>query len=402
MPRTPRLRKKNGFWFTESGCPSGKYFGRIDQMSHKDAKKAFAAHLDAVASRKPVHSGTITAAELFDSFLDAITEHRSHRTYNERKLHLDRFANFRRGAVLVGDLSAVSIVAEDLKLFLDYAHSELKLDPFTVHKHAISIVAAFHWGAGVARLKNPSPCLPSGFRPFANLERYKVPANPLHEDELPTRDEVEAIMKWADTDIANVFENGRYRSRRPKERRTGDDNPYCGFKDLLTVFYSTGARTAELARCNVKDFVPGARQLVLAKHKRSSTLKEATSRRITLNDQAFNIVKALCKGKASIDPIFTDPHGNRWTSSSIDIRFKRVRKLAGVRDEITPYAFRHLYVSEALMSGIDIATISKMVGTSIKMIETTYGHYSGQHFQDAQGKLDAARAARDAKRSAAS
>jgi len=40
-----------------------------------------------------------------------------------------------------------------------------------------------------------------------------------------------------------------------------------------------------------------------------------------------------------------------------------------IRDHITMYDFRHLWISEALMAGNDVATVARMAGTSIAMIE---------------------------------
>jgi hypothetical protein len=40
---------------------------------------------------------------------------------------------------------------------------------------------------------------------------------------------------------------------------------------------------------------------------------------------------------------------------------------------------------------IDIATIAKMAGTSIAMIEKVYGHFGGDQLREAQSQLDVAR-----------
>ena len=66
----------------------------------------------------------------------------------------------------------------------------------------------------------------------------------------------------------------------------------------------------------------------------------------------------------------------------------KVRKLAKVRDVITIYDFRHLWISEALMAKNDIATVAKMAGTSIRMVEKVYGHFRNEHFVEAQQRLD--------------
>jgi integrase len=385
MPRVATLRKKNGYWYTAAGGQSGTYFGRVDDVSHADAKAAFAKHLTEITGSTP-KGGPTAVAVLFDAFLTALKASRSSRNYIERKLHLNRFANHRRKNVLLGDMNALTVKADDLTDFLGTVQHRFELDELTTHKHFISVVAAFNWGAGAARLKNPNPMLPTGFRPFTQIERYTPPPNELHEDELPTLAEIKALLKHADTDIELIRENHRYRSRLPGERRNGRDNPYIGFADLLRVYHATGARTSELANCDVRDFLPSAKQIVMGKHKRSKTLREAASRRITLNTESLSIVKRCCQGKEPTDPIFADPHGNRWTSSSLDIRLKRVRKMAGVRDEITIYSFRHLWISQALMAGVDIATVAKMAGTSVAMIEKVYGHFSADHMTEAQNR----------------
>jgi hypothetical protein len=43
------------------------------------------------------------------------------------------------------------------------------------------------------------------------------------------------------------------------------------------------------------------------------------------------------------------------------------------------------------MPGNDIATVARMAGTSIAMIERVYGHFRNQHLQDAQARVDALR-----------
>jgi integrase len=194
-------------------------------------------------------------------------------------------------------------------------------------------------------------------------------------------------MDHADDDIGLVTEKNRYRSRRPDEARA--DNPYKGFRDLLTVYHQTGARTSELAVARVGEFVKG--QIVLGKHKRSKTMKEHVTRRITLSGEALAIVTKLCEGRGTEEPIFTDPQGRAWDRLSLCVRFQQVRKRAKIRKDITIYSFRHGWISDALMAGIDVATVSKMAGTSISMIEKVYGHYRNDHFADAQKRLMEAR-----------
>jgi hypothetical protein len=75
-------------------------------------------------------------------------------------------------------------------------------------------------------------------------------------------------------------------------------------------------------------------------------------------------------------------------------RFNRVKAVAAeknlgkVRAEITIYSFRDLWISDMLMARNDVATVARMAGTSIAMIERVYGHFRTQFLQDAQAKVD--------------
>jgi integrase len=146
------------------------------------------------------------------------------------------------------------------------------------------------------------------------------------------------------------------------------------------------------------------RQVVLGKHKRSETQREPTLRHITLNVEAREIFRRRCQGREKTEPVFVNSDGRPWSASLLPKRFDRVKevarrkKLGVVRDEITIYAFRHLWISEALMEGNDIATVAKMAGTSIAMIERVYGHFSNKHLRAAQDRLDRARRRRKAQK----
>ena len=96
--------------------------------------------------------------------------------------------------------------------------------------------------------------------------------------------------------------------------------------------------------------------------------------------------------------LFTNANGRPWNRRSVAKRFERVKEIAAclkrpVRQEITIYDFRHLWISEAITC-VDVFTVAKMAGTSVTMIERTYGHLANKHFQDAQRLVDAKRSSR--------
>src|SRR4051812_43572799 len=112
MPRTPKLTKKNGYWCTKAGNPSGVYFGKVSEVPYSEAKAKFADYLASLGKPggEAVRS-VFTALELCDRFVDWLKEHRGDRTWDERNRHLSRFCNFQVGSQLIADLPADKVKA---------------------------------------------------------------------------------------------------------------------------------------------------------------------------------------------------------------------------------------------------------------------------------------------------
>ena len=357
MPRQPKLRQKAGYWYSEAGAPGGKYYGKGGEITHSDAMRRFRAFLASVTAERatpsaPAHR-VITVKELMSKFLEWLGRHRSDRTQKERQRHLERFCRD------YGGVRAISMTTSHQEAFQDGLAARHALD--YVKKHTTSVRAMFNKGAKLGRL-------PHDFRPFASVEPIRLPAKPLLESELPTVEEVEKLLRQA----------GAFR----------------GLDDLLRVYHATGASTHELTAARVGDFQRQTRQLLLGNHKRSKTLKEPVARRIALNDTALPIITRLCEGRPADDHIFARPSGRPWNRNILSHRFQAIRERTGIRDEITIYSFRHLWISEMLMAGVDVLLVARMAGTSVAMVERVYGHFRNQTYQDAQARLDRERAAR--------
>ncbi len=95
------------------------------------------------------------------------------------------------------------------------------------------------------------------------------------------------------------------------------------------------------------------------------------------------------KPPTSAKSVFTQPrNGRAWDRHSVSERFRAIRKRARVRQSITIYLFRHLWISEMLMAGVDVLLVARMAGTSVAMIERVCGHFRNQSYRDAQARLD--------------
>ncbi len=404
MPRQPRLRKKSGYWASDAGGTTS-YFGKVGEVAFEDAQRRFRDFLSGdrqpatgpIAVSPPpsspqpaviaISQPSPTVAELVPKFLAWMERNRDRRNRLERERHLRRWCDS------YGDLAATAVEGDHLESFID----DLTADGHEanyVKKHVTTIKMLFN-------LATKRGWIPQGTRPFIGVEPVQVPMKPLAESDLLTDEEVARLLKYADADLSPYCLKSRFRQRQPDEYRTGEANPWRGFEDMLRCYYHTGARTAELCQVRVGDLQRETRQLLLGQHKRSRTLKVAMARQIALNDAAFEIVDRICHGRDGMAPIFVQPvHGRQpqpnrpWDRISIARRFRSIRRLAGVREHRSIYDFRHLWISEALMAGIDVLLVARMAGTSLSQVERTYGHFRNQSFVDAQARLDERRGAR--------
>lgn len=375
MGRQAKLGQKNGYWYSEAGGVP-RYFGKVGVVSHGDAMKKL--HLALTVPDVP-EKRDLTVQDLAEDFKTWLNKSRASKTAYERGRLLESWLKMQ------GSRKATSVTPQHL---VEYQTALLEngFQIDYVKKHVVTVRMMFRYG-----VKNG--LLPLNFTPFANVEYLRSLSKLPTEESLLRAEEVVSLFRYADTDL------GTPGCRRfSREARTGAENPWSGFEEMLRVYHATGARTHELAIAKVADFSPRARQIVLRIHKRANTLKQEQPRCIYLNDAAYTIVEARCVGRAPGLPIFTRPLNEKqrrpdepWHTERLNSRFRIVRDLAGVRSTITIYSFRHLWISEMLMAGIDILLVAKMAGTSVSMIEKTYGHFRSQSFQDAQARLDATR-----------
>jgi integrase len=54
-----------------------------------------------------------------------------------------------------------------------------------------------------------------------------------------------------------------------------------------------------------------------------------------------------------------------------------------------PYALRHTFATEALAAGVSTFELARLMGTSVAMIDRTYGHYARDSEASIRARLDA-------------
>jgi len=121
-----------------------------------------------------------------------------------------------------------------------------------------------------------------------------------------------------------------------------------------------------------------------AGHKRARTGKPRT---ILLTDRCIAIVERLSR-KYPSGPIFR-PRCARGPGGVLKMRqglaentlyraCDLIRKKTGLTNFV-PYSFRHTFAFRWLRAGKPIAALATVLGTSVTLIEETYGHMGDQH-----------------------
>jgi integrase len=413
--RKPKLyRKKVGrylYWHTNA-C-GGKSFGRVGEVSFDEAQSRFYAFLagveeDANPERKeeaepiecvpqrgepePIDCLDRTAEteipsikSLIGTFVDWLGKNRSASNRENRERDCNRFAEF------VGEsLASTSVTSRMLEEWRELlAQQEYNLQ--TILHSETSVRHLFNWAGKHGDI-------PRSFRPFDDLERTKVPPKVLTGGRLPTREEVRAVLEAATFDPAQFL---RYGTKATLERLGGDKaklkkvDGSDHFPLILTAYWTTGARTGELVKAKVGDFDPRTGQIQLGQHKRSRTQKVGTLRFIQLDEEMVKSLAQVCAGRPPEEVIFKNRKGRPMSVRKLCCRFKSAVGLANLLGTpvkpLTIYDFRHAWISEALMAGLDLLTVSRLAGTSVTMIERVYGHFQVDHLRAAQEKVRAFR-----------
>lgn len=417
MPRAAKLGRLKGYWYTRAGCPSGVYFGKVGEVSHADARKRFRKYLASLDEGKLQQVlPALSVAEVCDAHLKWVRVERSEALFKQRRSFLNHWCRHKVDELrsqrlpghgkMVGYLRATVVSRGHVEEYLTSRRTQPSertgrpLSDKGIRAVIVALKACWNWAADSVE-DGGGGFFEDSHRPFAKLSRGYVAPKDLSEADLPTPEEIECLFRWAaieptlvrGADGTGPGRRGGWRDRTAEERDTHDSRV---FADMLRLYYATGCRTSELCQTLVRDFMPRTKQICLGKHKRVRTQHNPSVRNIQVGESTLDILCRNARGKQSDQPLFSREQGDPWNQDLVNKRLKAVRKLAVsqgdvIRDHITPYSFRDLYISELMMLGTPPFQVAKMAGTSLREIERTYGHFFNHDLASAQARLEEAR-----------
>lgn len=161
------------------------------------------------------------------------------------------------------------------------------------------------------------------------------------------------------------------------------------FRDFLTALWETGARPSEVFKVTAAEVDLDKASWVFRPKRQKTGRKTGRSRIICLTGTMVVMTRRLIAANP-VGPIFRNNRGRPWTTNSLACRFRRIRERHGYGGEATAYAVRHRYVTDALESGVPIATVSELVGhRDTTMVSRVYSHLSESrgHLSEAARKV---------------
>jgi len=80
--------------------------------------------------------------------------------------------------------------------------------------------------------------------------------------------------------------------------------------------------------------------------------------------------------------------GEAWTPQAWAPLVKAAAAKAELSPEVVAYTLRHCWITDAILSGMDLLTVAKLTGTSLEMISKTYGHLVHGAARDKLAQVD--------------
>lgn len=154
------------------------------------------------------------------------------------------------------------------------------------------------------------------------------------------------------------------------------------FRDLVQGALFTGARYGELAKMRCCDFMPDTGLIYIQPG------KSGKERYIPLSPEGLAFFESLTVGKTGADFIFIRQNGRQWAKNDQQRPMKEVCQKVKIEPAIGFHELRHTYASMLAQRGVDLLTISKLLGhADTRITSKHYAHLCDEILKAAVAKL---------------
>lgn len=268
---------------------------------------------------------------------------------------------------VLGGLQIHSVSLLDLQTYINGLSGENTLS--TIKRQRVILSVAFSYA-------EDNKLIEKNFMSKVKLPNEANIAKEAKEPVFLTTEERKALEKEA----------GRKNTAKEHSGRIG--TPLYGISAKVIVFLlHTGLRMGELKGLLWED-VDMDKRFLHIKHNVPTTKdvittpkRKASIRRIPLDDVAFGIIEELSEDKNG-KSVFHTKNGGFISRNDTDRTLKTMLKRAGIEKNPTLHDLRHTYASELIRNGVDMKTVSVVLGHSdISTTMNIYVHKSDEDLE---------------------
>ncbi len=341
----PWFRRSDGWWYIKLRGKQQKLArGRKNRQAAIDRWHELMLE---VASNPAVGNGEQTVASVIDAYLDHASRELAAETLQTRTRFLQVFAEA-HGFRPVKDCLPIH-----LSQWID-ANTQWVSD--WTRATVIKIVQrAFNWAAKL-RLISSNPF-------FGVTQRPGEPRRPMTDEEF--RKVIRATVRG--------LPKGHKR-RNPRKRPTAGTR----FRNVLFFLRYTGCRPSEMSALtwDAVDFEHGV--IVLVQHKTRKLLRTPRPRIIQMVPEVAKLLTRIKRQETFQHAnVFLSSQGKPWRRDMLGLRLRRFRDKAGVPKDATMYGIRHQFGTMAVVNGVDIKTLSELMGHRSTQMTEHYCHLAG-------------------------
>ena len=154
-------------------------------------------------------------------------------------------------------------------------------------------------------------------------------------------------------------------------------------RTLFITLYAGGLRLSEAANLMISDIDSQRMQLNI------QSGKGRKQRQVPLSPRLLKALRGYWKVYRTTSLLFPGKHPNKpYSGSSIQKAIKVSAKKAGITKAVTPHTLRHSYATGLLEAGVDILTISRLLGHASFTTTMVYLHVRRNHLLRSPSPLD--------------
>jgi integrase len=170
------------------------------------------------------------------------------------------------------------------------------------------------------------------------------------------------------------------------------DELWTIFKPIPVVLAGSGLRPEELYGLEWRDVDLKAGVLSVERVYTQGVLKpckksDRQRRRVPLRARVVEALEQRSRGFGQT-PVFVDRRGNRIRHDTFRMRHWEAALRAAGLEHRGVYATRHTFATWSIRAGVNLFYLSRVMGTSLTMIDKTYGHLVPDADQYVRGLLD--------------